>query len=107
MVHDPAPGWGRFLLKLVVANAAMAAVLLFGLCSGAGLDAIGAWSGLAPGALVAGGGLAYALAAGAGFRRVISARALVRARAGIVFRGSISFFGPRPAPDSQRRDRMA
>ena len=62
-VYDPAPGWGGFLLKLGVANAAMAAVLLFGLWLAPEFTAMGAWSRvwwLA--ALVAGGGLAYALA---------------------------------------------
>jgi putative peptidoglycan lipid II flippase len=57
------PGWRRFLLKLGIANAAMAAVVAFGLWLAPEFTAVGAWTRvwwLA--GLVAGGALAYALA---------------------------------------------
>jgi putative peptidoglycan lipid II flippase len=62
-VYDPVPGWGRFLFKLGIANAVMAAVVGFGLWLAPEFTAMGAWTRvwwLA--ALVGGGALAYALA---------------------------------------------
>jgi putative peptidoglycan lipid II flippase len=62
-VYDPMPGWKRFLLKLGVANAAMAGVVAFGLWLAPEFTTMAAWTRvwwLA--GLVAGGALAYALA---------------------------------------------
>ena len=62
-VYDPMPGWGRFLLRLGIANAAMAAAVGYGLWLAPGFTTMGAWSRvwwLA--GLVGGGALAYALA---------------------------------------------
>jgi len=69
-VYDPMPGWKRFLGKLAIANAAMAAVLLLGLHFLPEFTTMGTWTRVAwLAALVVGGGAVYAVAMVAlGFR---------------------------------------
>jgi len=62
-VYDPMPGWKRFLGKLAIANAAMAAVLLLGLHFLPEFTTMGTWTRVAwLAALVVGGGAVYAVA---------------------------------------------
>jgi len=62
-VYDPMPGWRRFLGKLGIANAAMAAVLLLGLQFLPDFTTMGAWTRVGwLAVLVLGGGAVYGLA---------------------------------------------
>jgi putative peptidoglycan lipid II flippase len=62
-VFDPQPGWGRFVLRMLLANAVMAAVVLAGLHLAPEFTLAGKWTRIGwLGLLVGGGALAYALA---------------------------------------------
>jgi putative peptidoglycan lipid II flippase len=62
-VYDPAPGWGRFLLKLGIASATMAAALGLGLRLAPAFPDMGAWMRVVwLAGLVGGGALTYAAA---------------------------------------------
>lgn len=62
-VFDPQPGWGRFLLRMLLANAAMAAAVLAGLHLAPEFTEAGKWTRIGwLGLLVGGGAATYALA---------------------------------------------
>ena len=62
-VYDPQPGWGRFLLRLGIANAAMVLALLAGLQLAPDFTTMAAWPRVGWLALLVGGGAGlYALA---------------------------------------------
>ena len=62
-VFDPQPGWGRFLLRMLLANAAMAAAVLAGLHLAPEFTEVGKWTRIGwLGLLVGGGAATYALA---------------------------------------------
>lgn len=62
-VFDPQPGWGRFLLRMLMANAAMAAAVLAGLHLAPEFTEAGKWTRIGwLGLLVGGGAATYALA---------------------------------------------
>jgi len=62
-VFDLQPGWGRFLLRMLLANAAMAAAVLAGLHLAPEFTEAGKWTRMGwLGLLVGGGAATYALA---------------------------------------------
>lgn len=62
-VFDLQPGWGRFLWRALLANAAMAAAVLYGLHLAPEFTEVGKWLRIGwLGALVGGGALVYAVA---------------------------------------------